>query len=156
MILRSWLYVGHSIANISFSSKYFRISLETWQGVVSCWIDIAWSPKYLDTEGLRYFSKISMYFRVSVVSEVGTRAPTPLEVTQPQNITEIHLFSSWHTKSGLYFSSDFFQISNHWSFPIITMVSSAKKRFFMVSNLFFSAKFHRFLPICSSNDFLHF
>ena len=25
-----------------------------------------------------------MYFRVSVVSEVGTRAPTPLEVTQPK------------------------------------------------------------------------
>ena len=61
----------------------------------------------------KIFSKISMYFRVSVVSEVGTRAPTPLEVTQPQNITEIRLFSSWHTKSGLYFSSDFFQISNY-------------------------------------------
>ena len=38
-------------------------------------------PGYL---GLRYFSKTSMYFRVSVVSEVGTRAPTPLEVTQPK------------------------------------------------------------------------
>ena len=33
-----------------------------------------------------------MYFCVSVVSEVGTRAPTPSEVTQPQNITEIRLF----------------------------------------------------------------
>ena len=46
------------------------------------------------------FSKISIYFRVSVVSEVGTGAPTPLEVTQPQNITELRLFSSWHAKSG--------------------------------------------------------
>ena len=36
MILRSWLSAGHSIIKISFSSKYFRISLETWQGVVSC------------------------------------------------------------------------------------------------------------------------
>ena len=36
MILRSWLYTSHSIVKISFSSKYFRISLETWQGVVSC------------------------------------------------------------------------------------------------------------------------
>ena len=34
MILRSWLLAGH-IVKISFSSKYFRISLETWQGVVS-------------------------------------------------------------------------------------------------------------------------
>ena len=57
-----------------------------------------------------------MYVRVSVVSEVGTRAPTPLEVTQPQNITEIRLFSSWHTKSGLYFSfliSSKYQIIDH-------------------------------------------
>ena len=112
---------------ISFSSKYFRISLDACQGIVSIWIVIAWSPKYLETEGLRYFSKISMYFCVSALSEVGTRAP--LEVTQPQNITEIRLFSSWHTQSGLYFASDFFQISNYWSFPIITMVSSAKKGF---------------------------
>ena len=35
MILRSWLLAGHSIEKISFSSKYFRISLDTWQGVVS-------------------------------------------------------------------------------------------------------------------------
>ena len=46
-----------------------------------------------------------MYFRVSVVSELGTRAPTPLEVTQPQNITEIRLFSSWigHGISSLHY-----------------------------------------------------
>ena len=119
----------------------------------------SWSPKYLDTEGLRYFSNISMYFRVSVVSEVGTRAPTRLEVTQPQNITEMRLFSSFYTKSGLYFSSDFFQISNYRSFPIITMVSSAKKNGFSWIRCpiyFFSAKFYPFLPICSSNDFLQF
>ena len=36
MTLRSWLWAGHSIVKISFSSKYFRLSLETWQGVVSC------------------------------------------------------------------------------------------------------------------------
>ena len=80
--------------NIIFS-KYFRISLETWQGVVSCWIVIAWSPKYLDTYGLRYFSKISMYFCVSVVSEVGTISPTPLEVTQPQNWDTLVFFVAY-------------------------------------------------------------
>ena len=30
-----------------------------------------------------------MYFRVSVVSEVGTRAPTPFEVTQPQHLSKL-------------------------------------------------------------------
>ena len=36
MIPISWLYAGHSIVKTSFSCKYFRISLETWQGVVLC------------------------------------------------------------------------------------------------------------------------
>ena len=30
------LFILSPIVKISFSSKYFRISLETWQGVVSC------------------------------------------------------------------------------------------------------------------------
>ena len=93
-----------------------------------------------------------MYFRVSVciivVSEVGTRAPTLLEVTQPQNITEIRLFSSWHIKSGLYFSSDFFQIANYWSFPIITIVSSAKKTVFNGSGVQFIFSLQNFIHFC--------
>ena len=109
---------------------------------------IAWSPKHLDTEGLRYFSKILMHFRVSVVSEVGTRAPTPLKVTQLQNITEIRLFSSWHTKSGSYFSSDFFQISNYLSFPIITMVSSVKNTVFHGSSVKFIFSLLNFIHFC--------
>ena len=96
----------------------------------------------------KIFSKMSMYFRVSVVSEVGNWAPTPLEDTQPQNITEIRLFSSWHTKSGLYFSSNFFQISNYWSFPIITIVSSAKKTIFHGSGVQFIFSLQNFIHFC--------
>ena len=63
----------------------------------------------------KIFFKNFDVFCVSVVSEVGTRAPTPLEITQPQNITGIRLFSLWHTKSGLYFSliSSKYQIFDH-------------------------------------------
>ena len=64
-------------------------------------------------DGIGSLLSLALPFIKSVVSEVEIIAPTPLEVTQPQNITEIHLFSSWHTKSGLYFSSDFFLISNY-------------------------------------------
>ena len=36
------------------------------------------------------------------------------KLRSPKTYTEIRLFSSWHTKSfRLYFSSDFFQISNY-------------------------------------------
>ena len=148
MILRSGLWAGHSIVKISFSFKYSCTTLETWQGALSCWRVTASSPKYHDIDGLRQFSKISMYFWLSTVPETGTRAPTPLDVTQPQNITAIPFFDSWQIRCGAYFSSDFCHTYSFWSFPTTTMVSSEKITFFHCSIDQFIFSLQNFIRFC--------